>query len=103
MSSRILILCVLAGLLGAGCSDVNRTASLNQDASISGTTVASSLDRDLTKQGLSDAKVSCATTVLVQEGAVTSCVLTGPGSNRTVRFTFNSHDGHIDRASVKAS
>jgi hypothetical protein len=99
------IFAVLAAALVAlaGCARPNRTATLNQVNQISGPAVATTLEQTLAKQGLQNAKVSCAHTLLINVGMTTSCTFTNAGSNGRVTFTFNDSSGQIVLASVRTS
>jgi hypothetical protein len=86
----------------AGCGRLNRAATINQTTQTPGAAAATAVQRQLAKQGVPNAQVTCAKTMIVNVGTRTSCNLSGAGTKSTVRFTFSSTDGAIDPASVKA-
>jgi hypothetical protein len=87
----------------AGCGRLNRTATINQVTTTPGATAAAALEQQLASHGLSGAHVTCAKKLIVNVGTTASCILTGAGNNRAVRFTFTSSHGAIDSASVTTS
>jgi hypothetical protein len=87
----------------AGCGRLNRTATINQTTQAPGATTAAALQRQLAKEGVPNARVSCAKSMIVNLGTRTSCRLAGARTKDIVRFTFSSSRGAIDPASVGAS
>jgi hypothetical protein len=87
----------------ASCGRLTRVATINQTTQTPGAAAATALQQQLAKQGLSNARVTCAKSMVVNVGTRTSCTLSGAEGKGTVRFTFSSTDGTIDPASVKAS
>ena len=95
-------LLTVAVLSIAACGRLNRTATLNQTTKISGASAALALQHQLATKGFSGATVTCAKTITVVVGVMTTCSVTGAGPNGTVRFTIGNMSGRIDPGSVKA-
>ena len=90
----------------AGCGSLNRTATLGlttKTIRVLGATTEMTLEEQLARKGFSAGKVSCAQTLIVHVGVMTTCHLSGAGNNHTVRFTFKNAGGEINSSSVKAS
>jgi hypothetical protein len=95
---------VLVGVLAlslAACTNLNRTATLNESTHIPGARAQTTLQAELAKQGLPNATVTCAKTINVYVGPTVSCKLSSAGAHRTVKFTFKTLDGQIQLSSVK--
>ena len=87
----------------AACGETTRIATLNNTSHVSGSSLASSLQRELAKRGYPNATVSCAHSIIVYIGPAVSCTLSGAGSRSIVHFTFKTLDGEISLTSVRAS
>lgn len=100
--ARLCLLGAVAVLL-AGCAGSTRTATENDATQVSGTALATTLQDQLAKHGLTGASVSCAKAVIVNVGPQVSCKASAGGVTKTVRFTFKTLDGKVDLPSVKVS
>jgi hypothetical protein len=87
----------------SACSGPTRVATLNETTQISGAAAATAVQEQLAKQGFPNATVHCAKTIIVNVGPAVSCALSGAGAHGTVRFTFRTLDGKINRGSLKVS
>jgi hypothetical protein len=118
---RVGFIGVVAAAL-AGCGGTDRVDTENNNTQVSGEAVATALQQQLAKEGVSGAKVSCAKTIIVNVGPRVTCTLgTGAGgtatsaasssgggasstsANEPVTFTFKTLGGKIDLSSVKGS
>jgi hypothetical protein len=95
-------LVAVAALLLAGCGRLSRTATLNQATQTPGAAAAVTVQQQLATHGYPRAKVTCSKTLIVNVGTTTTCSLTGAGSKKIVRFTFNHKNGTVKLSSVKA-
>jgi hypothetical protein len=118
---RVGFIGVVAAAL-AGCGGTDRVDTENNNTQVSGEAVATALQQQLAKEGVSGAQVSCAKKIIVNVGPRVTCTLgsaaggtatsaassSGGGAsstsaNKTVTFTFKTLGGKIDLSSVKGS
>ncbi len=99
-SGRLAAALALAGLALSGCGRLNRTATINQVTTTSGSVVAAALAQQLADRGLSVARVTCARVVIVDVDSHVACTATRAGKNTIVRFSFSSLNGQIKASSV---
>jgi hypothetical protein len=94
-------LLALALLALTACGQLNRATTLNQPAhTTTAAAVESALEQQLAKLGVSNPKVTCAKTLIVNVGTTNTCALTGE-RGKLVRFTFANSKGEINVSSVQ--
>lgn len=100
-SAQLAVVLTLAGFTLGGCGRLNRTATINQVTTTSGSVVAAALSHQLADHGHSGAHVTCAKAVIVEVDAHVICTVTGAGTDKIVTFSFSSHHRQVRAASVE--